>query len=87
MAIQTRQQANGRTNGLWWIAGVMVGTVALSAALVAGGLGWRQARALQTEAAAPLVGAQPVSLGITLPSGAQPGDLPAGLRDYLRADR
>jgi uncharacterized iron-regulated membrane protein len=82
MAIWTRQQAKGRMNGFGRIVGITVGTVAISAALVAGGLGWQSARAPQT-----LLGAQPMQqhpLGIDLPQGADAAQLPRGLTDYLR---
>jgi hypothetical protein len=81
MAIWTRQQANGRMNGFGRIAGVAVGAVAISAALVAGRLGWQGMRAPQT-----LVGVQPMQhpLGIDLPQGADAAQLPRGLTDYLR---
>ena len=85
MAIQTRQQVNGRTIGLWRMAGVTVGAIAMSAALVAGGLGWQRGSAPQAQSAGPLVGAQPVSLGIALPRGADIHELPAGISDYVRA--
>ena len=68
--------------GLKRIVGVTVGTVAISAALVAGGLGWQGSRAPQT-----LVGAQPMEqhpLGIDLPQGADVAQLPRGLTDYIR---
>ncbi len=82
MAIWTRQQANGRMIGIGRIVGVTVGTVAISAALVAGGLGWQGPRAPQT-----LVGAQSMEqhpLGIDLPQGAEADQLPRGLTDYVR---
>jgi hypothetical protein len=82
MAIWTRQQTNGRMIGFGRIVGVAVGTVAIGAALVAGGLGWQSARAPQT-----LVGAQQMEqhpLGIDLPQGADVAQLPRGLTDYIR---
>src|SRR5438045_348392 len=82
MAIWTRQQTNGRMIGFVQIMGVTVGTVAIGAALVAGGLGWQGARAPQT-----LMGAQPMeqhALGIDLPQGADAAQLPRGLTDYVR---
>jgi hypothetical protein len=83
MAIWTRQQANGRMIGIGRIVGVTVGTVAIGAALVAGGLGWQGARTSQT-----LVDAQPMkqhALGIDLPQGADVAQLPRGLTDYVRS--
>jgi hypothetical protein len=84
MAIWTRQQTNGRMIGFGRIIGVAVGTVAIGAALVAGGLGWRSARAPQT-----LVSVQPMQqhpLGIDLPQGADVAQLPRGLTDYVRSN-
>ena len=85
MAIWTRQPVNGRMIGIGRIVGVAVGTFAIGAALVAGGLGWQGPRAPQTGSTAPVVNAQPVTLGIALPYGADIHELPAGLRDYIRA--
>src|SRR5690242_16309859 len=85
MAIQTRQQANGRTNGLWRIVGVTVGTVALSAALITGGLGWQRMTTPQASSEAPRAAMQQSPLGINLPHGADIRELPAGITDYLRA--
>jgi hypothetical protein len=55
MAIQTRQQASGRKIGLWRIVGATVGTIAVSATLVAGGLGWQRGHAPQAGSAAQVV--------------------------------
>jgi hypothetical protein len=57
MAIQTRQQPSGWKIGLWRIVGVTVGVVAVSVALVAGGLGWQDVRTPQASSEAPSVDA------------------------------
>src|SRR6476660_3799218 len=83
MAIWTRQQASSRMFVLGRIMGVAAGTVAIGAALVAGGLGWQRAHTSQT-----MVGVQPMeqhALGIDLPQGADAAQLPRGLTDYLRS--
>jgi hypothetical protein len=82
MAIWTRQQANGRMNRFGRIIGVAVGTVAIGAALVAGGLSWQSSRAPQTLASAQRM--EQHALGIDLPQGADAAQLPRGLTDYVR---
>jgi hypothetical protein len=62
MAIQTRQQPSGWKIGLWRIVGVTVGVVAVSVALVAGGLEWQGVRAPQASSEAPIADAQPVAV-------------------------
>ena len=82
MAIWTQQQAQGWMRGIGRITGVTVGTLAIGATLVAGGLGWQSSRE-----ARPMVGAQSMEqhpLGIDLPQGADAAQLPTGLSDYIR---
>src|SRR5262245_58156937 len=85
MATQTRQQMSGRTIGLWRIVGVTVGIVAVSVALIGGGMEWQRITAPQAESVAQAVVAQHAPLGIALPHGADFRELPAGLKDYIRA--
>src|SRR5262245_60735880 len=86
MAIQTRQQTNERMTGLWRTVSVTLGIVAVSAAVVAAGLGWQRTPAPPAASAARAIAAQPAPLGINLPYGANIHELSAGIRDYIRTE-